>query len=210
MDAWAELESRLTAARVPRSLWPRYWEKEKYKKLRQRLRRDSEEYRSAMERSLERDHSERRRQREFAQLLIILLWLLDQDAEDRRSWTQRAWSTLRATPPGSWDGEYAQRLLAGLTLAKCDGDLDAAEAVLKVAGTNLVGQAFPLPVSLKYIEQAEVERQRLTKTAPTTAPAPATGVSPNDTEKTPQISIKEADPLDELTDEQLELAAPSF
>jgi hypothetical protein len=210
MDAWTRLEERLTAARVPRSVWPRYWEKEKYKKLRQRLR-DEAEYRSAMERALERDASERRRQREFTQLLIILLWLLvDQDDEDRKTWAQRAWSTLRATPPGSWDGEYAQRLLSCITLAKCGCDIEQAEAVLKVAGTNKVGQSFPLPVALRYIEQAESERQRLTKTAQEPSPAPATGVSPTAPEKTAQIEIKEADQIDDLTDEQIALAAPIF
>jgi hypothetical protein len=208
-DAYSKLEARLTAARVPRGLWPHYWEKEKYKKLRQRLR-DKEEYRLAMARQLERDHSERRRQREFTRLLLVLLWLLDQDDEDRQSWAQRAFLTMRSTPPCRWDGEYAQRLLSGIVLAKCDGDIEQAEAVLKVAGTNRIGQSFPLPVSLKYIEQAEVERQQSTKIAPTPSDKPAQGVSLTDPTETAQIAVKQADPLDDLTDEQMQLAAPIF
>jgi hypothetical protein len=209
MDTWAELESRLTAARVPRSLWPRYWEKEKYKKLRQRLR-DKDEYRLAMARSLERDASERRRQREFSQLLIIILWLLSDDQDDHKSWSQRAFLTLRSIPPCLWDSEYAQRLLAAITLAKCDGNIEQAEAAIKQAGTNRIGQSFPLPVSLKYIEQAEVERQQSTKIAPTPSDKPTQGVSLTDPTETAQIAVKQADPDTELTDEQMQLAAPIF
>jgi len=206
MDAWTELESRLTAARVPRGLWPKYWEKEKYKKLRLRIKND-DEFRASMSRSLARDHSERRRQREFTQLLIVILWLLSDDHDDLKSWARSAWSTLLATAPCSRDGEYAQRLLAAITLAKCDGDIDQAESLLQAAGTNMVGQTFPLPTALRYIERAEVERRR---TAQKPSPAPAARVSPTDPTETPQIEIKEADQIDDLSDEQMQLASPNF
>lgn len=164
MDAVAyhKLEAALTSAKVPRSLWPRYFEKEEHRLLRRRCR-DEEEYRRIMQRRLsEREHGERARRERWALFLIILLWLLQQQQQQRQSareFVQQSWRALLTTEHGRNDPESAQVALAGITLA-CFPEKETADA-LQHGATSMDGRATcPLREGIKELERAMEEERR--------------------------------------------------
>jgi hypothetical protein len=207
MDAWAELESRLTAAGVPRRLWPKFWEREADRQLRQRIK-DKDELNRIMTMRLQKSIVERERRRKFTDLLILMLWLLDEHHDPVPvCWMQTARQSVLDCDRPRMDAETIERLTYCLGWLKFGRD--HAERLLPISGSDKTGRCHPLRHAIRIAEAIASDEQR-TKTAQEPSPTPSQGVSPTDPEKTDQNAAIEADPLDELTDEQLELASPSF
>jgi len=208
MDTWTELESRLTAAGVPRRLWPKFYERESDRQLRLRVK-DKDELNRILTMRLQKSVVERERRKKFTDLLILMLWLLD-DYHDPipACWMQTARQSVLDCDRPRMDAETVERLTYCLGWLKYGRD--HAERLLPLSGADKTGRCHPLRHAIRIAEQIASAEDQRAKIAQEPSPAPTEGVSPNDPEKTAQISIKEADQLDELTDEQLSLASPTF
>lgn len=171
--AWTQLEAALLAADVPRSLWPRYFEKEEHRLLRARCR-DEDEYRRLLNKRLaEHDHGERERRERWALFLIVLLWILQQQREQpqtARSFVQSGFRALRLTDHGRMDPESAQVALTGVALVNFPfKEVEDALAHGAVSSDGLA--TCPLSEGLRQLEAAdESARQQRDRDAAKPAP----------------------------------------
>lgn len=167
--AWDQLSNILTAQKVPRSLWPVYFEKEEHKLLRRRCANE-EEYRRAMMRRLnEKEHCERTRRERWALFLIVLLWLVQQQQQQRqgaREFVQQGWRAVLSTEHGRNDPEAAQVALTGITLA-CFTKKETEDALQSGAVSGDNRATVPLSSGLRAIEKADEEAAK-----PSAEPAP--------------------------------------
>ena len=173
--AWNQLENILISKKVPRSLWPVYFEKEEHRLLRKRCANE-EEYRRAMMRRLnEKEHCERTRRERWALFLIVLLWLVQQQQQQRqgaREFVQQGWRAVLSTEHGRNDPEAASVALAGIALA-CFTKKETEDALQfgAVSADNL--STVPLSAGLRSLEKAaEAEQQEAAKLAAEPAPTP--------------------------------------
>lgn len=174
--AWSNLENILTAQKVPRSLWPVYFEKEEHKLLRRRCANE-EEYRRIMAARLkDKEHCERARRERWALFLIVLLWLVQQQQQQRQSarqFVQEGWRALLSTEYGRNDPEAAQVALAAVTLA-CFSKKETEDALQfgALGGDNLA--TVPLRAGLRSLEKAaEAEQMEAAKLSEQPAPQPS-------------------------------------
>ena len=163
--AFAKLESALLSAKVPRALWPAYFEKEEHRLLRKRCR-DEDEYRRMLSERLQNEHGERQRRERWALFVILLLWLLDQREQNARQFVQTGWRVLLSSEHGRNDPESAQVALAAITLAKYQ-NADAVEDALWHGATSSDGRSdAPLKFALRALEKiAEEDRRTVQPTA---------------------------------------------
>ena len=195
MDAMAfsKLESALTAARVPRSLWPKYYEKEELRQLRRRIR-DKQEYLRILR--MKQDAGERERRRRFNDLLMLLLWLLALDFKGSPASFLQLGHRALIRSAGRWDWEPAERCLAGIAICRF-GREATADALAHGVG-NMDGDAvFPMKHAIRALEREAEQQEQQSKPAP----APAAQVQPE----------LEAEPIQQDLDEQRQkLAQPDF
>ncbi len=198
--AFSKLESALTSAKVPRSMWPRYFEKEELRQLRKRVS-DKNEYLRILRMKLDQDAAERKRRREFNDLLVLLLWLLAMDHKGSpASFLQFGHRVLIRSEAPRWDWEPAERALCGITICKF-GWQETADALKKGIANRDGDSVFPMLHAQRALERfAEEDRQRLTMPAP--KPAPALELQPEQHEP-----VQQAESLDE---ERQKLAEPNF
>ncbi len=110
-EAWSRLEASLIARKVPRALWPRYFEKEEYRLLRRQIA-DDDEYWRRVSRKLEDDRNERLRRDAFATFVMLLAWLLA--LQERQRMDCR--SFIRTAVPVLADTDHA-KMLGGDTIS---------------------------------------------------------------------------------------------
>ena len=190
--AFSKLESALGSAKVPRSLWPRYFEKEELRQLRRRIR-DKEEYRRILATKL--DAAERERRRRFNDLLMLLLWLLALDFKGSPASFLQFGHRVLIRSESRWDWEPAERCLAGIAICKF-GEQATADALAQGI-TNMDGDAaFPM----RYAERAlEREANKQLEVTQEPKPAPALELQPE--------PVQQADVLDE---QRQRIAQPDF
>jgi hypothetical protein len=163
--AYAKLESALVSARIPRSLWPRYFEKEEHRLLRKRCR-DEDEYRRLLSERLQNEHGERQRRERWALFVILLLWLHDQKEQNARRFVQTGWRALMSSEHGRNDPDAAQTALAAITMAKYQ-DPDAVQDALWHGATASDGRSdAPLKAALRAIEKAGNDQPAADATVP--------------------------------------------
>jgi hypothetical protein len=166
--AWNQLENILTDKKVPRSLWPRYFEKEEHRQLRKRCANEEEYRRIMMRRLSEKEHCERTRRERWALFLIVLLWMIQQrqQHENAREFVQSGWRALLSTEHGRNDPESASVALAGITLAVFSRkETEDALQFGAISGDNRA--TVPLSAALRAIEKADEEAAK-----PSAEPAP--------------------------------------
>ena len=173
--AWDQLSNILTEKKVPRSLWPRYFEKEEHRLLRKRCA-DEGEYRRVMAARLaEKEHCERTRRERWALFLIVLLWLVQQrqQHENARQFVQRGWRAVLSTEHGRNDPEAAQVALTGIALA-CFSKKEVEDALAFGAISADNRATCPLSAGLRELEKAaEAEQQEAAKLSEQPAPQPS-------------------------------------
>jgi hypothetical protein len=204
MDAIAfhKLEAALTATKVPRLLWPRYFEKEEYRQLRRRIR-DEDEFRRILRKRLEDDAAERKRRRDFAQFLTLLLYLLMMDEKKPQQWFRQGHRALLRTAWGRNDPEVVECCLCGVALAKFGDEAGDIEPALQRGITNHDGDAtIPMRHALRELERHRDEEQKAAAQPPALAAAP--DPQPDQQQATP------AQEPEELTPAQQNLAAPTW
>lgn len=174
--AWNQLENILTDKKVPRSLWPVYFEKEDHRQLRRRCANEEEYRRIMMRRLSEKEHCERTRRERWALFLIVLLWMIQQrqQHENAREFVQSGWRALLSTEHGRNDPESASVALAGITLAVFSRkETEDALQFGAISGDNRA--TVPLSAALRAIEKAaEAEEREAAKLSEQPAPSPQT------------------------------------
>lgn len=193
--AYSKLEAALTSAKVPRALWPRYFESERYRLLRKRCR-DDDEYRRRVARKLQDDAAERERRNAFSLFIVLLLWLLSEQQRDRQraaDFASLCVLVLANSDHARMAGDAAiHRGTACALIAAGFNDTEACDA-LSVAVPGGLGYAQHLIHTAEPLPEPQTETE-----------APAT------TSTEPEQQHEEPDTPEELTPAQQGLAAPAW
>jgi hypothetical protein len=203
---YANLEKLLTAARVPRSLWPRYFERETERELRRQFRNE-QDYRSMLARTLQNDCIERERRRKFSMFLMLMLWLiLEQQRQQQqpRLFAQRAFRTLMNSEHGYGDAEIVGRGIACACVAAGMSESGARDA-LEWAATDKDGRGNPHRAALRHLDAALAERERDEQQQP--EPAPTAEPQPAEEEEQQEEEQQNSEPTDDQLDD---LMSPSW